>query len=88
MATTNTTSKAPAEKKYKIHVPRAGKFEDPVLFISVNGVGYTIPKGQEVEVNEEVYHEWMRSQAALSEYYAEADRMQEDTVKQAKDAGL
>ena len=48
-------------KRVKLFVPRGSSHEDPNLFISVNGVNYLLPKGEESMVPEAVAKEYERS---------------------------
>ena len=59
------------EGKVSVTVPRARRGEPEDLFVSVNGVGYQIPKGKEVMVPQVVADEIERSTKA-------EDRMYED----------
>lgn len=51
-------------KKVKVYVPRGASNDDPNVFISVNGVNYLLPKGQESEVPAHIAEEYYRCQAA------------------------
>lgn len=46
------TSKAVKEKLVKIKLPRAAHGEDNFMMVSLNGKGYKIQRGKEVEVPE------------------------------------
>lgn len=39
-----------AKETVTIQLPRAGKDEEKIVFVGVNGRGYTIRRGKEVEV--------------------------------------
>lgn len=52
------------EKRVKLYIPRGASNEDPNLFISINGVNYILPKGQESLVLPAVKAEYERSQRA------------------------
>ena len=51
----------PKDNRVKVFVPRGASNEDPNLFISVNGVNYLLPKGQESSVPAAVEAEYKRS---------------------------
>ena len=61
------------EEKIKITLPRAGKNEDPNLFVGINGKNYLVPKGKTSEVPKAVYDEIMRAQRAEEALYAYVD---------------
>ena len=60
--------------KVKVTLPRAHRGESESVYVGINGVGYLIPRGKEVEVPEEVAAELDRAQAA-------EDKMWEDKEK-------
>lgn len=65
MATTKKEETIQAEeKKVKVFVPRGSAKDDPNLFVSVNGINYLLPKGEETMVPESVAYELERSRAA------------------------
>ena len=41
---------AAAKDTVRIQLPRAGKDEEKIVFVGVNGKGYAIERGKEVEV--------------------------------------
>ncbi|MBP5720422.1 MAG: hypothetical protein J6W82_05100 [Bacteroidales bacterium] len=60
--------------KVKVTIPRARKGEPEDFYVGVNGVGYQIPKGKEVEVPEEVAEEIFRAQAAEDAMYDDKEK--------------
>ena len=76
MATKATTEDVIVEEsgKEKVFLPRARKGEAEDLYVGINGVGYVVPKGREVEVPRAVADEIRRSQKA-------EDKMFEDREK-------
>lgn len=63
------------EKRVKLYVPRGASNEDPNLFISVNGVNYLLPKGQESLVPPVVKAEYERAQRAQQAGDRNKDRL-------------
>lgn len=63
------------ENRVKVFVPRGASNEDPNLFISVNGVNYLLPKGQESLVPAAVAEEYHRSLKAQSVGDKNKDRL-------------
>lgn len=63
------------EKRVKLYVPRGASNEDPNHFISVNGVNYLLPKGQESLVPPAVKAEYERAQRAQQAGDRNKDRL-------------
>ncbi|MGM9642337.1 MAG: hypothetical protein ACI3XI_03910 [Eubacteriales bacterium] len=64
------------KKNYvKLHIPRGAANDEPNVFISVNGVGYLLPKGKDSMVPPEVKAEWERSVAAQAKMDEHVDEM-------------
>ena len=63
------------EKRVKVFVPRGASNEDPNLFISINGVNYLLPKGQESSVPSAVAAEYHRSLKAGERLDRSAQRL-------------
>ena len=68
-------SEAKKENRVKLFVPRGASNEDPNLFISINGVNYLLPKGEESLVPQAVADEYERSQRAARVGDKNKDRM-------------
>ena len=49
------------EKRVKLYIPRGSSIGDPNFFVSVNGVNYLLPRGEESLVPEAVAKEYERS---------------------------
>lgn len=64
-----------SENRVKVFVPRGASNEDPNFFISVNGVNYLLPKGEESLVPKAVADEFYRSQKAERVGDKNKDRM-------------
>ena len=69
-------AKAPAnvEGKVKVTLPRARAGEPEDYFVSVNGVGYLVPRGKESFVPPEVAEELDRSQVAEDKMYDDKEQ--------------
>lgn len=52
------------EKRVKVFIPKGAANDEPNLFVSVNGVGYLLPKGKESMVPPHIKAEIDRSIAA------------------------
>lgn len=63
------------DTRVKLYVPRGAQNDDPNLFISVNGVNYLLPKGQESMVPPHVKAEYERSIEAQRRLDATIDRL-------------
>ena len=62
-------------KKVKIRLPKVAG-EDPVAFVGINGKGYRIKRGQDVEVPEEVAEVLKNAEAAAEDL----DKFNEEAV--------
>ena len=60
--------KAPVEEYEIIFVPKAGRGEDEVFVVGINGKNYNIPRGKSVSVPAAVAAEFRRSQRAQQAY--------------------
>ena len=69
------TKKTETEKRVKIYIPRGASNEDPNFFISVNGVNYLLPRGEESLVPTCVAKEYERSVEAQRVLDRNKDRM-------------
>ena len=69
------TKKTETEKRVKLYIPRGASNEDPNFFISVNGVNYLLPKGEESLVPQAVANEYARSVEAQRVLDINKDRM-------------
>ena len=56
------------EKRVKIFIERGSAHDEPNLLVSVNGVNYLLPRGEESEVPESVAYEIKRARKALNRY--------------------
>ena len=52
------------EKRVDLYIPKGAANDEPNLFISVNGVGYLLPKGKTSKVPPHIKAEYDRSIAA------------------------
>lgn len=68
-------------KKVKITLPRASGSAPRDVFVSVNGVNYIVPRGQEVEVPDYVAAEIERASRAEAYMQDEKDRMKQEQSK-------
>lgn len=72
MATTKAVLQGPAssaDERVSTFIPRGGPNDDPTAYVAINGVGYTIPKGEHVMVPRPVHEELMRSQREKNRFY-------------------
>ena len=74
MATTN-------EKRVALTIPRGAANDEPNVFISVNGVGYLLPKGKTSMVPPFVKAEYDRSVAAQNKMDEHVDELLEAANK-------
>lgn len=89
MVTENTeteaqTTEAPAKKadgRVPLFIPRAAANDEPNAFISVNGVGYLLPKGKTSMVPPYVRAEYERSVAAQNKWDEHRDELTEAANK-------
>ena len=58
------TKTAKASARVKVFIPRGASNEEPNMFVSVNGVNYLLPKGQESEVPAHIAAEIYRANKA------------------------
>lgn len=70
MATTN-------EKRVELYIPKGAANDDPNMFISVNGVGYLLPKGKKSMVPPCVKEEYERSVEAQNTMDEHVDELLE-----------
>ena len=63
------------EARVKIFVPKGYANDEPNMIISVNGVLYVLPKGQESEVPKHIAEEFYRSQKAQQSLDKRVDAM-------------
>lgn len=61
MAEKTETAKA---QRVSVFIPRGASNDDPNMFVSVNGVNYLLPKGQESEVPAHIAAEIARANKA------------------------
>ena len=69
------------EKYVKLHVPRGAANDEPNVFVSVNGVGYLLPKGKDSMVPPFVKAEYERSVAAQQKMDEHIDEMLAEAKK-------
>ena len=87
MATTKkpaTTEEAVAPAKddrVEVYIPKGAANDEPNLFISVNGVGYLLPKGKTSKVPPYVKAEYDRSVAAQNKMDEHVDELLEAANK-------
>lgn len=77
-ATEDAVAETPAEKKderVELFVPKGAANDDPNLFISVNGVGYLLPRGKKSMVPPHIKAEYERSVAAQSKMDERVDEL-------------
>jgi len=67
--------KAPVEEMETIFVPKAGRGEDEVFVVGINGKNYNIPRGKNVSVPAAVASEFRRSMRAQQTYDKLVNRM-------------
>lgn len=60
--------KAPVEEYETIFIPKAGRGEDEVYVVGINGKNYNIPRGKNVSVPAAVASEFRRAQRAQQAY--------------------
>ena len=70
------TTKASADERVEIAVPRGGEREDPNLFVGINGMNYLLPKGKTSLVPPEVALELRRAEHAREARDAAMDSLQ------------
>lgn len=69
------------EKRVELYIPKGAANDDPNQFISVNGVGYLLPKGKKSMVPLHVKEEYERSVAAQSKMDEHVDELLEAANK-------
>lgn len=75
-----TTKKAqetkvnPWEQMEKVFIPKMSRGEQPTHYVSVNGRGYFVPKGEEVEVPKPVAEVIKNAQAQQKKTEQEAEQ--------------
>lgn len=74
MASTNVPKE---NEKVEVYVPKGNANDEPNLFVSVNGVGYLLPKGKKSMVPKAIAEEYERSRMAEDEMDAKIDMMLE-----------
>lgn len=74
MATTNDTKTA---EKVEVFIPKGYANDEPNLFVSVNGVGYLLPKGKTSTVPKAIAEEIARSNKAQQKMDENIDKMLE-----------
>lgn len=52
------------DARVEVYIPRGAAYEDPNVFVGVNGVGYLLPRGKTSLVPPEVAKELERSKRA------------------------
>lgn len=73
--TKNHETKSVKSQRVKLYVPRGASNEDPNFFISVNGVNYLLPRGEESLVPPCVAREYERAERARRVMDKNKDRM-------------
>lgn len=74
--------------KVTITLPRAAAYQEPQLFVGVNGVNYIIPRGVKTTVPREVAAEIERAEKAEMRYFSAAAEKAAAATESAKQAGL
>lgn len=69
-------------ERRSITLPRARGDEERQITVGVNGKFYTIPRGKEVEVPQEVYYEIMRSRDAENFMLDQQDELRSRSKQQ------
>lgn len=75
MSETKKTETKAKPQRVKLYIPRGASNEDPNFFISVNGVNYLLPKGEESLVPPCVAKEYERAMRAQRVVDMNKDRM-------------
>lgn len=70
--------KTTGEKLVELRIPRGRSNEEPCLMIGVNGKNWLLPKGETSKVPEYVAEEYHRSMAAVDEYSAKINNIQDE----------
>lgn len=78
----------PMKNMVTVQLPRATGKEEKVLFVALNGKGYTIKKGVPVRVPRPVYDILMESQRQQIRQAEYEDAKAAAAAKSAKDLGL
>ena len=76
-AETETTAAPKKDERVPLTIPRGAANDEPNAFISVNGVGYLLPKGKTSMVPPYVKAEWDRSVAAQNKMDEHRDELLE-----------
>lgn len=77
MATEKNNTTEMKEERVPLTIPRGAANDEPNAFISVNGVGYLLPKGKTSMVPPCVKAEWDRSVAAQNKMDEHRDELLE-----------
>lgn len=77
MATEKNNTTEMKEERVPLTIPRGAANDEPNAFISVNGVGYLLPKGKTSMVPPFVKAEWDRSVAAQNKMDEHRDELLE-----------
>ena len=72
----NTTA-SKKDERVALYIPKGAANDEPNLFISVNGVGYLLPKGKTSKVPPYVKAEYDRSVAAQNKMDEHVDELLE-----------
>ena len=70
-----TAEQTPKDTRVALHIPKGAANDEPNLFISVNGVGYLLPKGKTSMVPPHVKAEYDRSVAAQNKWDEHRDEL-------------
>ena len=76
-----TETQAKKDKRVDLFIPKGAANDEPNLFISVNGVGYLLPKGKTSKVPPYVKAEYDRSVAAQNKMDEHVDELLEAANK-------
>ncbi len=71
-----TKTKAAADERVSVSLPRAGEREDPNLFVGINGLNYLLPRGKSSLVPPAVAAEIARAERARDALDATMDSLQ------------
>lgn len=70
-------TKATAEERVELYIPKGQVNDDPNFFISVNGVNYVLPRGKKSMVPPHIKAEYERSVRAQERLDENIDKMLE-----------
>lgn len=80
-AETENTAEVKTDERVELFIPKGAANDEPNVFISVNGVGYLLPKGKKSMVPPFVKAEYDRSVAAQNKMDEHVDEMLAEAKK-------